>query len=137
MPALLINRSKMICSLVKGMNRSLTHTIGRSARLAVTMPIPTAKFSSSSVIGSDMVAQVEDRVDEDLHKQLLTRYNLAAMDTHQVFIIQPFKRDNFGAPEDPDIGLKMDESVALADTLGWKVVDKEVVGLPDFNQPEV
>ena len=138
MPALLINRSKMICSLVKGMNRSLTHTIGRSARMTVAMPTTKFSSSSSSVIDSDTAANEEDRVDEALREQLITRYNLAAVDTHQVFVIQPFKRryNELPVPEDPAVGLKMAESVALADTLGWKVVDREVAGLPHFDSPE-
>ena len=135
MPGLLVNRSRIMCSLAKGMNRSFVQSIGRNARLAVAKS--TTQFSSSSsVIGSDMTANEEDRLDEDLHEQILTRYNLAAVDTHQVFIIQPFKRSKMCVPEDREVGLKMAESVALVDTLGWKVVDKEAVGLSHFNYPE-
>ena len=133
MPGLLVNRSRMVCSLVKGMNRSFAQSIGRNVRLAVAM---SATKSSSSVMGSDRTASEEDRLDEDLHEQILTRYNLAAVDTHQVFVIQPFERSKMCVPEDREVGLKMAESVALADTLGWKVVDKEAVGLPHFNYPE-
>ena len=125
----------MICSLVQGMNRSFAQTIGRSARLVVAMP--TAKLSFSCVKSSEVGAgHEEERADEDLHEQLLTRYNLAAVDAHQVFVIQPFKRSKSIAPGDGELGLKMAESVALADTLNWRVVDKEVVGLSHFNYPE-
>ena len=136
MPGLLVNRSRMVCSLVKGMNRSFAQSIGRNVRPAVAMSATKSSSSSSSVMGSDRTASEEDRLDEDLHEQILTRYNLAAVDTHQVFVIQPFERSKMCVPEDREVGLKMAESVALADTLGWKVVDKEAVGLSHFNYPE-
>ena len=138
MPGLLVNRSRMVCSLVKGMNRSFAQSIGRNVRLAVAMSATKSKSSSSSSVmgSSDRTASEEDRLDEDLHEQILTRYNLAAVDTHQVFVIQPFERSKMCVPEDREVGLKMAESVALADTLGWKVVDKEAVGLSHFNYPE-
>merc|ERR1719229_603857 len=105
----------MICSLVRGVNRLSLQTISRNARLAVALS--TAKFSASSTIASDFVADKGDsRVDEELHEQLLTRYNLAAMDTQQVFVIQPFKRRERNdrlVPGDSDARLNLAESVAL------------------------
>ena len=127
----------MICSLVRGVSRLSLQTFSRNARLAVSLH--TAKFSASSTIASDFGTEKGDgRVDEELHEQLLTRYNLAAMDTQQVFVIQPFKRRSSNdrlVPVDSDARLNLAESVALVDTLGWKVVDKEVVGLSHYEYP--
>ena len=119
----------MLYSLVKGIRPTLAKKNG--ARIAFTTP--RARYSTS-VMGFDARGGTEN--DDDLqHEQLLNRYNLSAMNTEQVFVIQPFKRSH-SSKYYRDAGIQMAESVALADTLGWKVVDKEIVGLPHFDFAE-
>ena len=119
----------MIYSLAKGIRLTLAKKIDE--RVAFTLP--RARYSSS-VMGSGAGGGTEN--DDDLqHEQLLNHYNLSAMNTEQVFVIQPFKRSHLPNCR-RDAGLQMAESVALADTLGWKVVDKEIVGLPHFDFAE-
>ena len=54
---------------------------------------------------------------------------------HQVFVIQPFLRFGVASKKDTNQQLMLEESIALVNTLGWKVVDHTCVGLNSFIKP--
>ena len=81
---------------------------------------------SGSGIDAEEREEMEGMVERFLHT--------AAM-AHQVFIIQPFVKTGAAskmAETTPE--LMMQESVALAETLDWKVVDSQAVGLLSFKK---
>ena len=89
--------------------------------------------SSQDVISSTW----QEESDLQVHRELLVRYQLQASGGNQnVFVVQPFLRNSaeFVGEGQQEFQLKLTESLALVDTLGWTVTDSEVFGLSGYGK---
>ena len=69
-------------------------------------------------------------VDIQMHSSMLQRYNLEALDTQQVLVVQPyFRKGNLSRLSDTTTDLMMAETIGLVETLKWLVVDKVLMGV--------
>ncbi len=112
--------------------------------------VPFTRLSSTGDGGGDTPDQYgeyagldnwRDRLDVEAHQEMLSQYAMvAAMDRQVAFVIQPFLR-RFGSTTDrsgrvrlvrKEEDLLMQETLALVDTLGWKVAGHASSGLRSF-----
>jgi len=96
-------------------------------RLAMARPYSTGSpFNSYDDQNEGLsVDSDESLIDLEMHRELLAQYQLLAIEKQRVLVVQPFirryeKRRRYVEKEG---ALMLDETVALARTLGWEVAD--------------
>jgi len=83
----------------------------------------------------ELLSDLVDNEEQNSVSSLIDRYFHTTTMSHQVLIIQPFIRHGIRSKKDTNPKLMLQESTALVETLGWKVVDSLTIGLPAFNKP--
>ena len=76
--------------------------------------------SEDSVFGQN----IEQIVDLETHSKMLQEYNLQALDTQRLLVIQPYFRSGGFSRDNTRKEYILDETLGLVETLGWTVVDK-------------
>ena len=94
-----------------------------------------------SVVGdssrSHIYQESLDNSEVDTVSQLVDRYFHVSTMQEQVLVIQPFIRFGQLAKADTDKDLMLNESIALVQTLNWKIVDHLTVGLSSFQKKQL
>ena len=121
----------------------LVRLMGRPLVIGQTRPLargktfslqPARSCTSRYDVYSEEASEDFDPEDQQEMQQLVERYLHTAASPHQVLVIQPFIRTGPQQQVTATRQLMLDESVALAETLDWKVVDTVSLGLSSFKK---
>ena len=101
--------------------------------------LSSAGYCSSSPGCNDPVSEALlglEQSDAQDHLDLLNQYQLQAMGQQNVFVIQPFLRNSseFVGKGQVDYELKLAESLALVETMGWVAIDHATVGMDSYGK---
>ena len=98
-------------------------------------PLPRRRCSHLSSVRDEVYGDILASDEHHTANHLIDRYTHVSSMAHQVFVIQPFLRFGVASKKDTNQQLMLEESIALVNTLGWKVVDHTCVGLNSFIKP--